>query len=51
MGTPVSYTICFTLRVEGGMSSRNIALFLNYDYAACSAECLYIFYLVFIYIK
>lgn len=29
MGTPVSYTIHFKLRVEGRMSSRNIALLLN----------------------
>jgi len=35
MGTPVSYTIHFTLRVEGRMSSRTIALFLNCDYGAC----------------
>lgn len=35
MGTPVSYTIHFTLRVEDGMSSRNFALFLNCDYGVC----------------
>lgn len=29
MGTPVSYTIHFKLRVESRMSSRNIALLLN----------------------
>lgn len=36
MGTPVSYTIHFKLRVEGRrMSSRNIALFLNGGCGAC----------------
>lgn len=31
MGTPVSYSIHFTLGVDDGMPLRNIALFFNCD--------------------
>jgi len=48
MGTPVSYSIHFTLGVEGGMPLRSIALFFNCD-MCCLCRMLMYVVLVIIY--
>lgn len=46
MGTPVSYSIHFTLGVEGGMPLRSIALFFNCD-MCCLCRMLMLFLLLY----